>query len=248
MAVLITRPDERGKQLTDWLNQSGIVALHLPLFRLEGGSQLGDLPTALTQLKEQDYVFLVSRNAVDFSHKTLTETGFCWPENLHYFTVGHSTAQYFSAQSGRTAHYPITTETSEGLLQLPQMHALENKRILILRGNRGRDFFAQQALLRGAEVRLLETYQRVPIAYNNEEQTSICKRAGIDTLVATSLEILYALVNFVPTADQDWLKNCCLITVSQRIAEVARPLGWHNIKVAPKADNQSLLNTLLDNH
>ena len=32
MAVLVTRPDERGKALVDQLNQAGVVALHLPLF------------------------------------------------------------------------------------------------------------------------------------------------------------------------------------------------------------------------
>ena len=31
MAVLVTRPDERGKALVDQLNQAGVVALHLPL-------------------------------------------------------------------------------------------------------------------------------------------------------------------------------------------------------------------------
>ena len=30
MAVLVTRPDERGKALVDQLNQAGVVALHLP--------------------------------------------------------------------------------------------------------------------------------------------------------------------------------------------------------------------------
>ncbi|OOF69716.1 uroporphyrinogen-III synthase [Rodentibacter caecimuris] len=246
MAVLITRPDERGKQLTDWLNQSGIVALHLPLFCIESGRELGNLPSALNQLKNQDYVFLVSQNAVDFCHKTLADIGFCWPESLHYFTVGHRTAQYFSSQSERPIHYPITTENSEGVLALPNMQNLQDKRILILRGNGGRDFFAEQARIRGAEVILLETYQRVPIIYNNEEQTSICKRSGINTIIATNLEIVNALVNFVPKQDQGWLKSCRLITVSQRIADVAHKLGWHNITVSPKADNQSLLNTLLE--
>ena len=34
MAVLVTRPDERGKALVDQLNQAGVVALHLPCFLL----------------------------------------------------------------------------------------------------------------------------------------------------------------------------------------------------------------------
>ena len=68
----------------------------------------------------------------------------------------------------------------------------------------------------------------------------------MQTLVVTSLEILQALIEFVPENEQNWLKNCCLVTVSQRIADVALQQGWHNVVVSAGADNQSLLNTLLN--
>jgi len=61
-----------------------------------------------------------------------------------------------------------------------------------------------------------------------------------------SIEILQALIEFVPENEQNWLKNCCLVTVSQRIADVAVQQGWHNVVVSAGADNQSLLNTLLN--
>lgn len=125
------------------------------------------------------------------------------------------------------------------------MKQLENKQILILRGNGGRDYFAEQATLRGANVDTLECYRREPINYNNEEQTSIYKRSGVDTVVVTSLDILQALIDFVPEQEQDWLKSCRLITVSPRLVEAAKRNGWQNTTLSPKADNQSLLNTLL---
>ena len=71
MAVLVTRPDERGRQLVDMLSQSGMTALHLPLFTLEEGYELVNLPTRLNQLNAGDYVFLVSKSAVDFADKIL---------------------------------------------------------------------------------------------------------------------------------------------------------------------------------
>ena len=49
MAVLVTRPDERGKALVDQLNQAGVVALHLPLLSIEAGAELAQLPTKLNQ-------------------------------------------------------------------------------------------------------------------------------------------------------------------------------------------------------
>lgn len=246
MAVLVTRPDERGKALVDQLNQAGVVALHLPLLSIEAGAELAQLPTKLNQLKSGDYVFLVSKSTVDFADKTLKDIGFSWRQDLQYFTVGHRTAQHFSCQTECTVRYPITSENTEGVLNLPQMAKLTDKNLLILRGNGGRELLREQTTLRGATVETVECYQRTPISYNNEEQTSICIRSGVQTLVVTSLEILQALIEFVPENEQNWLKNCCLVTVSQRIADVAAQQGWHNVVVSAGADNQSLLNTLLN--
>ena len=57
MAVLVTRPDERGQQLVDMLAKAGVVAIHLPLFNIEAGAELNGLPNKFAQLKVGDYVF-----------------------------------------------------------------------------------------------------------------------------------------------------------------------------------------------
>ncbi|VEI58907.1 uroporphyrinogen-III synthase [Pasteurella multocida] len=245
MAVLITRPDERGKQLVEMLIQSGVFAIHLPLFTIESGRELNDLPNKLSQLKVGDYVFAVSPHAVTFAVQTLRHTGFSWRQDLNYFAVGQRSAESFTAQIERPVFYPNQQETSEGLLNLPVMQQLADKTILILRGNGGREFFAEQAELRGAKVEIVECYQRIPIDYNNAEQISICKRAGINRIVVTSAEILQYLMDFVPENEHNWLKNCQLITISRRIANLAMAQGWRNIVISPKADNHSLLQTLL---
>ena len=67
MAVLVTRPDERGQQLVDMLAKAGVVAIHLPLFNIEAGAELNGLPNKFAQLKVGDYVFAVSKSAVDFA-------------------------------------------------------------------------------------------------------------------------------------------------------------------------------------
>ena len=92
MAVLVTRPDERGQQLVEMLAKAGIVAIHLPLFTIEAGAELNELPNKFAKLKADDYVFIVSKSAVDFADKALKDTGFAWRDDLHYFTVGQGTA------------------------------------------------------------------------------------------------------------------------------------------------------------
>ena len=90
MAVLVTRPDTRGEQLTEALNKAGVAALHMPLFRISAGRELNELPNKLTQLKAGDFVFAVSPNAVEFAAETLRNTGFRWRQDLTYFAVGQS--------------------------------------------------------------------------------------------------------------------------------------------------------------
>ena len=67
MAVLVTRPDEHGQQLVEMLAKAGIVAIHLPLFTIEAGAELNELPNKFAKLKAGDYVFIVSKSAVDFA-------------------------------------------------------------------------------------------------------------------------------------------------------------------------------------
>ena len=42
MAVLITRPDKRGKQLQEMLNKAGIATIHLPFFSITPGRELNE--------------------------------------------------------------------------------------------------------------------------------------------------------------------------------------------------------------
>lgn len=250
MAVLVTRPDEKGVALTEMLNKAGIAAIHLPFFTLTAGRELNQLPSQISQLKAGDYIFAVSPAAIRYAAESLQAVGFHWRKDLRYFAVGQSSAELFASQSEQAVIYPYGQENSEGLLKLPAMQDLTGKKVLILRGNGGRELFPTQAQALGAQVEILECYQRQAISYDNQLQTSICKRAGINQILVTSNEILTTLVNFVPEQERDWLFQCRLICVSQRIVKNAQQFGWQaqNLIIAPRADNQTLLQTVLSNN
>lgn len=242
MNVLVTRPDERGQALMQSLSEQGIFALHQSLFSVEKGRELSQLPSLLARLNSGDYLFSVSRNAVDFAMNALKETGFYWRSDLHYFAVGQGTANFFCSQIEQPVYYPIQSENSEGLLALPQMQKLQGKNIVILRADSGREFFSEQAKARGANVLTVECYQRV-MTENLSSQLSLAKRSGIDTIIVTSGEILSTLVEQTAEEDQTWLRQCRLIVVGRRIAKMAKRFGWNNelILISERADNQSLL-------
>lgn len=247
MNILITRPDERGAELVQLLEAQQIFALHQPIFRFEAGRDLSQLPTLFSRLNVGDYVFVVSKQAVEFAVRSLGVAGFPFRSDLVYFAVGKKTAEYLSEQSGVAVHYPLQNENSEGLLDLAQMQQLADKNILILRADSGREYFAQEALNRGAVVQYAECYRRVLLEMDFVEQISLYQRLGIDTLVITSGEILRAFFSQVQENDKHWLMSCRLVVVSRRIAELAEQFGWSHeqISVTQGADNRAILETLL---
>ena len=247
MNVLVTRPDLAGQQLVEMLTQQGIFAIHQPLFRIESGRELPMLPHLLANLKAGDYLFAVSKNAVDFAHQTLQETGFSWRSDLVYFAVGQGTANHFSSKIEQSVRYPIQSENSEGVLDLPEMQDLTDKQIVILRAETGRELFAEQCVERGATIQKVECYQRIKLDDNLPEKISVAKRVGIDSIIVTSGEILSSLVEVTSEEDRLWLFDCSLIVNSQRIALQAEKLGWlpSKILLSAKSDNANLLQTVL---
>ncbi len=131
------------------LNEQQIFAIHQPLFTIEAGKELPLLPSAISRLKSDDYVFVVSPNAVDYAAKTLVDTGFHFRSDLKYFAVGQRTAKYLTEKAEQAVIYPIEFENSEGVLALPEMQNLTDKTILILRADSGRELLAETAVLRG---------------------------------------------------------------------------------------------------
>lgn len=247
MNILVTRPDERGQALVEALNAQGIFALHQPLFSLEKGRELPILSTILSQLNAGDAVFAVSKTAVDFAAETLAQTGFHFRGDLQYFAVGQSTAAHFAAKAEQAVKYPLQSENSEGLLALPELQQVEGKNFIILRAESGRELVPQTMVERGALVQNVECYRREPLVENVAEKISLAKRVGVDTILATSGEILSLLCEQTANADQEWLKQCHLIVVGKRIAHLAEELGWakNAILIAPKADNATLLEVIL---
>lgn len=162
-----------------------------------------------------------------------------------YFAIGRTTALALHTVSGFDIRYPLDREISEALLQLPELQNIAGKRALILRGNGGRELLGETLTARGAEVSFCECYQRCAKHYDGAEEAMRWHTRGVTTLVVTSGEMLQRLWSLTPEWYREhWLLRCRLLVVSERLAHLARELGWQDIKVADNADNDALLRAL----
>lgn len=245
MNILVTRPSPAGEMLVSRLRALGQVAWSFPLIEFTPGRELNTLPERLSALGEDDMVFALSQHAVTFAQAHLQQTHAYWPLQPRYFAIGRSTALALHTASGIEVRYPLDQEISEVLLQLPELQNIQGKRALILRGNGGRELLGETLVARGAQVEFCECYQRCGKLYDGAQEAMRWHTRGVDTIVVTSGEMLQQLFTLIPLwYRENWLLRCRLLVVSERLANLARELGWQDIQVAENADNDALLRAL----
>ncbi len=238
MIPLVVRPAAQANQLVQMLHQLGHAPLCCPLLETRPGC---DLPHLGDMLQEADLVIAVSMHAVHFAHYFLLQTGQTWP-HVDYFAVGQASADAF-AEAGIQALCPADPR-SEGLLALPALQGVSGRRVLILRGNDGRDLIARTLASRGALVHYCATYERHYPDLDGDALTRHWQAAGLDSLLITSGELLQRLLALVPGPQHPWLYDRLLVVPSPRVAEMAEGAGFTRIVIAQGASNQALVAAL----
>lgn len=238
MVPLVVRPAAQANQLVQMLRQLGHAPLCCPLLETRPGC---DLPHLGDMLREADLVIAVSMHAVHFAHYFLLQTGQTWP-HIDYFAVGQASADAF-AEAGIQALCPADPR-SEGLLALPALQGVSGRRVLILRGNDGRDLIARTLASRGALVHYCAAYERHYPALDGDALTRHWQAAGLDSLLITSGELLQRLLALVPGPQHPWLYDRLLVVPSPRVAEMAEGAGFTRIVIAQGASNQALVAAL----
>ncbi|HCM62979.1 MAG TPA: uroporphyrinogen-III synthase [Morganella sp. (in: Bacteria)] len=244
MTILVTRPSPAGEILVSALRARGQNAISAPLIRIQPGDDLPLLTTKMAALSPGDALFLLSKNAVYHANKQLIQQNYLWSDKFCYYGIGQSTAQYFQTLTGLSAAFMSGGETSEHLLTHPDLQTLTGRRILLLRGNGGREHLAQTLRERSADVNYCECYRREPVEYDGGEYALRWQKQQVNTLVVTSGEMLQLLRQLIPPAHLSWLFQCRIVVVSDRLATIAHSLGWQHIIIARSADNEALLQAL----
>ena len=244
MSILVTRPTPSGEELVEQLKKLGLSTYHAPLISIIPGTELPLLATKLSSLTQDDQVFLLSKNAVWHAHSALQHRGLAWPDKLSYYAIGPSTGKFFKQITGKTITWSDEGETSEIILSLPELQYLAAKKVLLLRGNGGREHLASILSERGANVDYCECYSRQPIDYDPSQFNAQWRSAGISTIVITSGQILSLLTHLITDENKEWWFSRRLVVVSQRIANIAQSMGWQNIDIASSADNNALISAL----
>lgn len=225
LTVLVTRPEHQAASLCRLIEQAGGQALRLPLLTIHDTSNLPAVTERLARLGDYDLAIFISPNAVRYGVAAIHRAGGGLPAGLKLATVGQGSARQLLESLGRGPDLvPSHQFDSEGLLALEALQRLDGKRVLILRGNGGRELLADTLRQRGAQVDYLELYRRAAPAVLVAGDDRLAKA---DIIIVTSSEGLNNLLTLLPEGERQGLLATPLLLVSARTAEEAQHLGFH---------------------
>ncbi|MFO7592613.1 MAG: uroporphyrinogen-III synthase [Pseudomonadota bacterium] len=243
IGVLVTRPAHQADPLCDRITEAGGQPVRFPLLKILDNSNSPPVRQQLQRLADYQIAIFVSPNAVQFGLAAIARLGGL-PEGLKLAAVGRGTARRLQKQLGRAPDLvPEEQFTSEGLLALPGLHGVAGKRILILRGNGGRELLAKTLRERGAEVDYAEVYRRETPEADAADPGWLDKT---DIITLTSSEALENLVSLAEPEQCARLLGKPLVVVSERTETLARELGFHSsVLVAYQASDEAILETII---
>lgn len=243
--IVVTRPAAQAEALMQGLRAEGAEPLFFPVIEIAPLEDTQPLRALAARLAEFEYAFFVSANAVAQTLAVLPRMH--WPASLRIVTVGPGSARALQTAGFTDVLLPAEQFDSEGVLDLPDMQAaaVRGKRVLILRGNGGRELLASSLRERGADVEVVSCYRRVPAQTDPAHLRARADAGGIDALSFTSSE---GARNFVALLGADaaplLARVPCFVPHARIAAEMAR-LGAQTVRPTAAGD-EALIAALQD--
>lgn len=252
--VLITRPKIQGEKLAQHLQSLSLKNLTIyphcyPLLSYQISDNHKQFQPLISPNKIQEdsfrfkpnlpIVIFVSAAAVEYAQKIIPASQWKYSQVL---CVGSATQDALNKL--KIAAKCPDIQDSDGLLNLPELHNVIDKHIIIVRGDGGRELLAQGLIKRGAQITYIESYKRIwhPL---DIKQIDTWYAQKINCIVVTSNALLESVVHLLKDTDNHWKNICLWIVASQRIAKNAQALGLSNVINANGASDQAISRAIL---
>jgi uroporphyrinogen-III synthase len=197
------------------------------------------------RLEQFDLAIFISPNAVNKAMNRILAVR-TWPQGLRCAAVGKGSGKELARFGVEGVLVPQGRFDSEALLALPELRDVTGKRVVIFRGESGRELLGDELIRRGAELAMVECYRRgKPVDGDAGLLLKQWVRGEINAITVTSGESMRNLFDLVGELGQQWLKKTPVFAFHENIAEVARELGVEQVYVTPAGD-EGLLSGLIE--
>jgi uroporphyrinogen-III synthase len=236
--VVVTRPARQANLLAEMIEAAGGVALRFPVIEIEPVRSRA-LAEVIARLESMDLALFISRNAVE-QGLAVVRASREWPPGVAVAAVGAGTRSTLEAQGITGAFSPVGPADSEALLADPRLLAVSGKRIMIFRGEGGRDLLADTLRARGASVEYAECYRRLVPAADPATLIEGLSAGIVHGIVVSSGAGLANLLAMLGTGAAELLGQTRVFVPHRRVADAASAHGLNAAIVGGPADADML--------
>lgn len=241
LGVLVTRPAEQARRLGEAIEAAHGRPILFPCVEIAGPAEPAAVQQQLQRAGSYDLLVFISVNAVQYAFPLLPDS---LPADQQVAAVGSATAARLADYGLEPSLVPERFD-SEGLLALPALADMTDRRVLILRGSGGRELLAEALRQRGAAVDYAEVYQRRLPARSAANLVAGWER-WVDVVIVTSSEILDNLFSLLGETGAPKLQQTPLVVISERLADHARARGCRKLFLAADAGDRAVLQALCE--
>jgi uroporphyrinogen-III synthase len=234
--VVITRPAGQATHLAEAIVSLGGKPVLFPVLEIIDIPDVTPLLDIALRLEEFALAVFISPNAVNKALDIILPRR-PWPTSLRVATMGKSSERELSRYGIDDVIAPSLRFDSEALLELPQMQTVAGKRVIIFRGDGGRELLGDTLMARGAVVEYVECYRRGKPQLDPAPLLQLWERGELDAITVTSSEGLRNLFDLVGPLGHAWLRKTPLFVPHARIAEQAHALGLAGVIATGPGDD-----------
>ncbi|MBB6519924.1 uroporphyrinogen-III synthase [Pseudoteredinibacter isoporae] len=247
--VLLCRPRGAASSLPQRIELAGGQLFHVPcmqIIALDEPQAVAAIKSRILDFDHYPYVIFISQNAVKYAESWIDQYWPQLPMGQQYLAIGAATAEAAANMGFAEMAQAEGAMDSEALLALPALQELSDKKVLIFRGQGGRETLARALRERGATVDYCELYRRAcPEGLPEALAASpFAKSDGRRVIMVHSGESLENLHQGIQKAGLTSWKHDELICPSQRVAELATGLGFDRVHAASNAGEPAMLTVL----
>lgn len=254
--VLVTRPTHQSQLFIDLIKLHGGVPFPLPTISIEFEKKplLLDGDTGMVIFTSVNAVIganLAGHQLTDYKNSdradSLNRTNPAVdPAKPKIAAIGNATSQALRERGIRTILTPENKADSESLLEILKPQIQPGMKVVIVRGDSGRDFLRDSLLTIGACVQYVQVYRRNLPAMSRHEVAKVWHTANPDIVSISSDLGLANLITLLPDSLQQKLQVKPLVVNSNRCLHKARESGFSAaIKVASPAGDHGQIEQLI---
>ena len=245
--VVITRPLAQAEVFAERVIGFGRSAVVFPLLEIPPLADINPLLRALDHLSMYSMVAFVSPNAIEACLAHL----FSWPKEVAIAVMGEGSRMALALHGINELTHTILSpidphrSDSETLFAALDIVRLRDKKVLIIRGETGRELLADTLRAEGVDVTQVAAYRRIAPVINHATTLQLSRLLqDKNDWIFTSSEALRNLMPMIaaldPVSGVAKMQRQHLIVPHIRIQETAQMLGFQNITLTGSGDDNLL--------